>query len=366
MLQWNWVDHHRQLSDLCQAWQTLPWLAIDTEFSRERTFYAELGLLQVNDGQEITLLDTQAISDLAPFLDLLTASDGPEIILHSGREDLEILLQRTQLEAGRVFDTQVAAALCGIDPQAGYARLLEMLFVIPVDKGETRSNWLQRPLSDAQLHYAAVDVAHLPALYDYLKRRLDTLGRTNWLYQDCTRLFSRDALYPPLEDGYKRFGQEQRMSRAQLAVLRAVSVWREQQAMQKNRPRGHILPNEDVMRLAQKLPRDSATLLKQFRSPSVKRHANAILGCIDQALSLPEAEQPNIEQPLDEQESRRRLKSLRRAVREQADQLGLAAPLLANRHLLALCVRQQMLGEPVTLADDWRKPFLQAALQQAA
>ena len=337
-------------------------LALDTEFVRERTYHAELALIQINDGQAIYLIDTLKVDDLSPLLELIT-QPTPQLVVHSGREDMEILLNLCDGEAIDVFDTQIAAALCGIDSQAGYARLLNMLFQLDIDKGETRSNWLQRPLSERQLHYAAVDVAHLPALHDYLKRRLEVLGRLDWLSQECRSTFARSALFPDPSQGYKRFNQQQRMSQRQLAVLRALYIWREQLAMENNRPRGHIINNEDLMRLAQKMPADRQQLESLFTAPAVRKRSAGIVEAMAAAMDLPDSELPALEEPLEEGLSRNQSQKLRKAVKQQASQLGIAAPLLANRQTQNQLVRAHILGEPIKLAEDWRKPYLQSALK---
>ncbi|MEQ8492764.1 MAG: ribonuclease D, partial [Gammaproteobacteria bacterium] len=168
-------------------------LAIDTEFERQRTYFARLCLVQIACAERIALIDTLAVDDLTPLAGVL-AAPGRCKLLHAARQDLEVLYHAGLVLGPPLVDTQVAAALAGFDEQIGYAELVRELLGVTLDKSQTRTDWRQRPLSERQLHYAADDVRHLAALDAALGERLAALGREAWLEEEC-RTLADPALY---------------------------------------------------------------------------------------------------------------------------------------------------------------------------
>ena len=175
-----------QLHDAEKSWNGNKVLGIDTEFVRERTYRAELGLVQVSNGETAWLVDPVKLDSLEPLHRLLS---NPDIIkiLHSGSEDLEVLLSTVGALPSPLVDTQVACAMLGQPLQMGYHTTVQWLFEIEVDKEQTRSNWCRRPLTESQLHYAAMDVVLLPEMYETLRARLEEKGRWAWLEEETAR-----------------------------------------------------------------------------------------------------------------------------------------------------------------------------------
>ena len=183
------IDDNAELARWCQHWQSLPFVAVDTEFVRAETFYPIAGLIQVGDGEQAVLIDPLAITDWAPLVALLEAPSVVKV-LHACSEDLEVFSRLCGALPSPLFDTQLAAAFLGMDFSMGYSRLVSELLQIDLPKDETRSDWLQRPLSAAQVEYAARDAQHLAELYRIMAPRLEAAGLTDWLLADTAEQVS--------------------------------------------------------------------------------------------------------------------------------------------------------------------------------
>ncbi|MDX1390671.1 MAG: ribonuclease D, partial [Acidobacteriota bacterium] len=197
------MSRHRDFQDLCRRWRDAPFLCLDTEFVRTRTFFARLGLVQVNDDSETVLLDAVALTDRGPLRDLLAGYER-DVVLHSCGEDLGIFAHELGLVPKRVFDTQIVASLLGLGFSLSYQALVQKLLGEDVIKGETRSDWTARPLRQAQLRYAASDVEHLPAVYRRLSARLDETGRREWAREELAQLSDIDRYRIEPRDGWRR------------------------------------------------------------------------------------------------------------------------------------------------------------------
>ena len=226
------LETSTQLQEAEQSWDGNKVLGIDTEFVRERTYRAELGLVQVSDGATAWLVDPVKLDSLEPLQRLLS---NPEIIkiLHSGSEDLEVLLNTVGALPDPLVDTQVACAMLGQPLQMGYHTTVQWLFDIEVDKEQTRSNWCRRPLTERQLHYAAMDVVLLPEMYEILKARLEEKGRWTWLEEEAARAQQNAQRTIEPELAYLRVSGAQRLDEEDLRVLRSLAAWREDTAKEK-------------------------------------------------------------------------------------------------------------------------------------
>ena len=246
-------------------------LAVDTEFMRESTYRAQLCLVQIASDTDCYLVDPLAGLDLAPLFATLADRARPKI-LHAARQDLEVLLQTGGFVPAPVFDTQVAAALLGLPPQAGYAELVARQLGHSIDKGQTRTDWSRRPLSAAQLAYAADDVHHLLQLHTELAMALEARGRSAWHAEECAAL-ENPALYRTEPgDAWRRFKGLGRLRPPEQSVARALAAWREERAIASDKPRGWILTDEAVLALATLAPTTMAEL-EQVRAlpPGVVR-----------------------------------------------------------------------------------------------
>lgn len=337
-------------------------VGLDTEFIRERTYWPKLALVQVAlevDGAiRILLVDT-----LVPGMDRVLAQllRDPAVlkVMHSPSEDLVAFSHYCDTLPAPLFDTQAAAALAGMDAGMGYQRLVEQVTGVLLPKGETRSDWMRRPLSPAQLGYAADDVRHLFAIHDELEGRLHGLGRLDWLAADAARTVERagnaDAeRWPHLSLRAAQFLDPE----AQRRLLRLLR-WREARARETDRPRTWILDNELANALARQPPRDEAEL--QSRLDAHPKAPRKLAGLVWRVLNEPlpdEAALPDASRI--ERLDKQRMKALKAAVATRAAELGLPEGVLASRkHLEALLLEP---GHWPEALEGWRREQLEPVL----
>ncbi|QFT53736.1 ribonuclease D [Microbulbifer sp. THAF38] len=332
----RWVDSCEQLAALCAQWRQQRAVALDTEFMRSRTFYPQPALVQVGDGRHCYLIDNLAIEDLQPLRDLLLDTAVTKI-MHSCSEDLETLERLLGVIPEPIFDTQIAAAISGMGAGLGYAATVRELLNIELPKSETRSDWLQRPLSDAQKTYAALDVAWLPVLYGALLKRLQEQGRESWLVEDCATLVETARSPQSPELYYQKVKGAWRLRGKQLAVLQDLCTWRECEARARNMPRNHLLKENLCMTLAQQLPRHKGALSQVgLEGRALREHGDTLLQLIAQALERSDLP-TRLPQPLNRQQGEL-LKSLRKEVASIAECEKLPAEILIRKKELEALV----------------------------
>lgn len=291
----RFVDTQEQLADLCRELASCDVVAIDTEFLREKTYYAQLCLIQIATENIIACVDPLNIDDLSPFLDVLYEPQRTKV-LHSARQDLEIFFDWRGEVPKPIFDTQVAATLLGYGDQLGYAKLVKAMLGQSVDKEHTRTDWSQRPLDEAQVHYAMDDVRFLIPIYREQLRRLQQRGREGWLQEDFDKLTDNQLYLPHPEDLWRRIKGARTLKPRQLAVLQQLAIWREQQARALNRPRKWLVSDDVIVDIARRGP-VSPDALEKIRGCNsfVKKSAADILDTINAAKALPESQWPVLE-----------------------------------------------------------------------
>jgi ribonuclease D len=326
----QYITTAEALTPWLQRWATAPWLAVDTEFVRVDTYYPKLCLIQIGDGDNNVCIDAQAISDLSPLFALLARKDVLKIF-HSGSQDLEIFVQLTGACPAPFFDTQTAATLLGLGDQIGYAPLVEKLLGIVLDKSLTRTDWSRRPLSTAELDYAALDVKHLATIYVMLKQQLVTNGRLSWLEEECARAANPDNYLIRPEDAWRKLKGMVRLPVPAQGIAAALSEWRETTAQQRNRPRKWIIEDDAIYRMAERVPRDLAQLeaLNVLPPKTLARHNAALLDVIRQALTLPA--RPYATDETSAPEIKTRIKQLQEKLRSVAEAAKLPASFIAPR-----------------------------------
>lgn len=271
------------LADFCQQARLAPYLAIDTEFVRTRTFYAKLGLVQVRAAEQIALIDTVAMSgtDSQPLWDLLRDSHT-ELVIHAGGEDYEILSQHMGQVPTHVFDSQIAAAFAGNGEALGYAALVEQYIGMLVDKSQSRTDWLQRPLAKEQLDYAALDVDYLYEIYPKLLDQVRSKGVYELVLAETAEQIQKRAQSIPDHALYLFFGNAWQCTEEQLRILRELLVWRQQRARQSDIPLSFVAKDHSLLEMARK-PMSSVQALKSVTdlSPVTLRYnGDAILAAI--------------------------------------------------------------------------------------
>lgn len=346
-----WIDQPEQLADRLQQWETPPLLAMDTEFIRERTWYPQLALVQMTiPGQPVLLVDAAA-DGVAALLQPLLKDPSVIKLMHSASEDVQALLRGCNAPPVHLFDTQIAASLSGLGAGIGYQRLVETVLGVNLPKSETRSDWLRRPLSPAQLDYAADDVAYLHAVHDELAAKLQVLGRDAWLAEDCDRLVQQSSQDVPDPNPHLALRGAQYLDAPQQALLARLLRWREVEARAGDRPRGWILDNELAIALARKPPIDlrsfNALLDSQPKSP--RRLRNALWEQLTAPLIADERNIPLANHP--DTSQKKTLRALQDAVAQVAAELQLPDTVLASRKTL------ESLLDTGPDPDHWPRPL---------
>lgn len=342
------VTDSRTLDALVERLADARLIALDTEFVRERTYYPELCVLQLATDEIVAAIDCLAGLDLDRLLEAIT---GPRTtwLLHSARQDLEVLLNLGARRPRILIDTQIAAALVGMPLQIGLQGLLAEILSISIAKEHTRTDWSRRPLPAAALDYALDDVRYLLPLWQALETRLGTLGRIAWLEEDCARQLSLPIQPDPrtLLDRTKGSGSLRGEGRAAALALLA---WRESRAQARNRPRRWILPDDQLIAIAAALPRTPADLERVPGLPAklLARSGPALLEALRKAPELPET--PEAGAP-----DRQRVKRLQADVRSRARALGLQPELLATRRDIAQAAGGHA---PDAFVSGWRGSIL--------
>lgn len=350
------------LAEHVERWQQRPWLALDTEFLREDTYHPILCLVQVGDGRQEVCIDALALpgAGLKPLWDLLAQPSITKIV-HAASQDMEIFVRLGTGPVAPLFDTQVAAALLGHGDQLGYAGLIEKLRGIKLDKSLTRTNWSRRPLSAAELAYAAADVEHLADVHEELREALRAAGRLSWMEEDCARLADAERYSNPPADAWRRLKGLVRLAPDMQPVAVALAAWREQLAQERDRPRKWILDDEALYRIAERRPRTVGELqaLQVLPPKTLEKHGEALAELVRAAEGgpVPAAAQ---ELPLDEA-GKARMKRLQDALRVIAERLNLPASMLAPRADLEALVRYGAAAEAGVLSG-WRREVAGEAL----
>lgn len=248
-----YVNTAQQLSELCAHYATQKVLAIDTEFVRTQTLTPILGLIQVFDKDQVALIDPVAISDLSAFSAILTNTNIVKVA-HACSEDLEALWHHLQIIPAPIFDTQFAAGVLDLGISVGYANLVEKLFEITVDKGESRTDWIQRPLSPAQCAYASADVTHLMALYEHIFEETQKIQKTEWVIDEIHQLGVKKSIPVPAEIAYYFLKNNWKLRGKQLIALQALAKWRLEVARTENMSVNFVIKEIALFEIATKLP----------------------------------------------------------------------------------------------------------------
>jgi ribonuclease D len=326
------LESDEQLRNAMDEWLACESIGIDTEFVRERTWRAELGLIQVSDGRRVWLVDTVKCASIAAFARLLEDRNVVKI-LHAPSEDLDVLLYNTGAVPTPLFDTQTACAMLGESLQMAYHNTVEWLLGIAIDKGETRSDWIKRPLRPAQLHYAALDVCLLPMMFRTLTTRLTALERLDWLWEDCERMLQKALTPASTGDAWKRINGNGRLDGASLAILQALAKWRDEVAEKRNLARGFVIKDAALLTIARQQPDSVADLsdLNVWHPRAIQRHGERVIAVIHDVLEKGlTAAAPDTLLP----KHRPMLHDMRRLVISKATRLHVEPALLASKREL--------------------------------
>ena len=362
------IDTPAALETAVEALATAKVLAVDTEFVRETTYYPQLGLVQIASDTHCFCIDPLAL-DARDALRRLFLDTHILKVFHSCSQDLEVLHHHYGFVPAPLHDTQFASALLGEHDQTGYARLLLDELGIGLEKSETRTNWLKRPLSVKQIEYAGDDVRYLHPLYHHLIERLKQAGRLDWFLEDCQQRLPQTpeqarqlpaTLAIDMDSVWKRVKGAQRLNGQPLAVVQAIARWREQLAIETDNARRRILHDDRLIRLAMKPPASLGALRAQLRDNRFRLDGKALqqlFEAIEQARQLPPEAWPDNPPYQADAERKAALKALQQAVSRIASELGLAATTLCSRRQL------EKLLDGETRLEGWRKDVLKEIVE---
>ena len=353
----DWIDRTDKLLELIPHAPAI--FGVDTEFMRTNTYFPRLALIQADFGERTALIDPVAGVDLDPLGDLL-AHPERVCVMHSASEDLEALAKPLPRGIAQLFDTQIGAAFAGLGAGVGYQKLVRELLGIELPKGETRSDWLRRPLSPQQIEYAAQDVIHLPALHAELTQRLAQRGYAAWLAEDCARMLDRARQREPDPDPQVALRGAADWPRERQALLRRVLRWRDAAARRTDTPRPWILDDSSALDLSARPPANASELAERTKGLRGLRSAlrTELFEELQRPLAAEELEFAAIPRSPSARE-KPALAALKEAVAERARELDLPEGLLcARRNLESLLVTRQW---PAGL-EGWRREVLYDAL----
>ena len=353
---YHYVDTSDGLLKACEYLSTSTQVALDTEFMRVDTFYPQVGLVQLSDGERTYLIDPLTIDDWQPLQSLLI-SPQVDKVLHACSEDLELIRHWLGITPSPIIDTQIAAAYVGHGLSMGLQNMVKTLLGVELEKGETRSNWLQRPLTASQCHYAALDVSLLLQCYDKLKAALEEQGKWQWFATDMLALATpKQEIEPQL--AYQNVKYAWRLQGVELVRLQALAAWREEQARSLDKPRTFIVKDPSLVEIAQTNPTHTQALasVQDMRPSSLRRYGKGILQQLALANKTAQDEQvvipATLPTPLSKSEQKR-YKQLQQCANAIAEEHDLLPQLLVRKkELLALFERHRQ-TQAFMLPEAW-------------
>jgi ribonuclease D len=362
------ITDQTALNDLCARLAKQPYVAADTEFLRDRTYYPQLCLVQLSGPDiEPVAVDPLAGLDLQPLLDLMANPDVVKVF-HAARQDLEIFYNMTASVPAPIFDTQVAAMVCGFGDQVGYLTLVGDLCGERLDKGAQFTDWARRPLSDKQLSYALDDVRYLRIVYAKLKAKMEQTGRGDWGRSEMAILEAPETYRNPPDDAWERIKIKTDKPQV-LSVLKSIAAWRELEAQRRNIPRNRVLKDEVLADIAVHPPRTMDDL-KRIRNLgddiSKSRHAQVLLDAVQAGLAVPKGQGPaSIMRERFPQDLQPMLEMLKMLLRIISAEQGVAGRLIASSEELEALARGDKADIPVL--HGWKyEVFGKAALDMKA
>jgi len=351
------IETTAELKAACEIFAKSDFVTVDTEFLRESTFWPQLCLIQIASPDHEALVDPLAKGlDLKPFFDLMADASVVKVF-HAARQDLEIIHHLGGIIPHPLFDTQVAAMVCGFGDSVSYDQLVQKITGKQIDKSSRFTDWSHRPLSQKQLDYALADVTYLRDIYASLKAELEREGRAHWLEDEMAVLETPETYDLHPDDAWTRMKMRVRKP-SELAVLMKVSAWREREARNRDVPRGRILKDDAIYEIAQQQPRDAEALGKLRTVPRGWERSSsgaAIIAAVNEALAIPKEELPKIARPYQPNEgTQSAVELLKVLLKLTAEREGVAAKIIANTDDLEKIASEGEKAD-VPAMHGWRK-----------
>lgn len=361
----QFVDSVALLQELCQKIKQEPWIAIDTEFLREKTYYPRFCLLQIATLDWVVCVDPIALENQLDELFVIINNPTMIKVFHSCRQDIEIFYHLSGKLPTPIYDTQLAAPLLGFQENAGYAMLVSRFLNINLSKIHTRTDWSQRPLSTEQIQYAADDVIYLAKIYQIMQEKLQALGREDWLKEDFEQLINKDLYDIPPENAWLKISGRNKLSARQLTITQVLAQWREQVAKNNNKPKNWILRDDLILDIAKLQPTHLRALseIRTMNDHFIRRYGKQVCELITKAQNLPSLPL-SLKNKTDNKKTQKQqaiLDILTGLVKLRADENLLNPVILARRKDL-----EQLLlnDEKSSLLHGWRYSIVGQELQQ--
>lgn len=374
-MSYQYIDNQPALDALCEQLSKASVIAVDTEFVRTRTLYAKLGLLQVSDGQQLALIDPLAVDDLSGFWRLITDEKITKV-LHACSEDLEIFQMVGQCKPANLIDSQVMMSFLGHGLSMGYAAMVKHYCQVELDKSESRTDWMKRPLTDKQLSYASADVSYLISLYPKLLQDIKDAGYWDYVQQESNNLVEKKFTDIDEDSLYRHIKMSWRLNPKQLNSLKHLARWRYQQAKKRDLPIGFIAKDHTLMAVAQANPSSISAMLNLtgVELLDVRHKGKAMLAVLRQAEKDDISSYPKKIQRLDEHPGYKQIfKKLKAFMTAISEQSGIAVENLASKKQLNQFLTwhfnindAQASSLHVDLLSDWRYQLFGQSLQDFA
>lgn len=360
LIHYNWIATNEQLAEVCLAARKAKAVALDTEFIRTRTYYPKLGLIQLFDGEQVSLIDPTTISDFSPFVALL-ADQKIVKVLHACSEDLEVFEHQFNQLPEPMLDTQIMAGFAGVGISMGFAKLVAHYLGIELDKGASRTDWLARPLTEQQLQYAAADVWYLLPIYEKLTAAFENSSWKTAVEQECAALLAKRKIIEDKSKAYKNINNAWRLNNQELAVLQVLAKWRIEEAEKRNLALNFVIKEEHLFQIAKLQPKHTSQLLEFMHPNEVRIHGKKLLWLVEQGKAvLPENQPKLITRLVDEKGYKYSLQKMSQKLAE-IQPLDLAPELIASKRQLNQLFKWLIDGKPQEkmpeLLTGWRKPF---------
>jgi ribonuclease D len=331
-MQYPLITTREEAQEVADAARKVGRVGLDTEFLRERTYRPKLCLVQIAVGDDIYLIDPLGLDDLSALVGII---DDPEIevLVHAGRQDLELFYEQFDARPRAIFDVQMAAGFAGYGASLAYGRLVEAALGVSLTKGESYTDWCRRPLTEAQVTYAADDVRYLAGVADKISERLGEQGRLDWALEEMS-VFELPETYA-VEPGevWRKVGGRGALSPRQTAVLKELARWREETASQRDIPRGWVIKDPTLIELARRAPKSQGALkdIRGLNAREAEKSGGQILGAIEKGRTSPQVEKAA--GPSRAAQARARMLSglADAVVRSRCEAAGMATELVATR-----------------------------------
>ncbi|RQW63189.1 ribonuclease D [Vibrio viridaestus] len=363
-MKYNIIKEVSQLEDVCTAARQQEAVMLDTEFVRIRTFFPQLGLIQLYDGHQVSLIDPLALSDMTAFVQLLQDKSVMKV-LHACGEDLEVFQNSFGCLPEPFVDTQIMAAFLGYGLSTGFATLVQDIVDLELDKSESRADWLARPLSDKQLDYAAGDVYYLQPIYDHLKQQIVAQDWWQAVLDEAQLQADKRVAEYDIDNAYQDVKGAWQLNRKQLATLKPLASWRYSEARRRDLALNFVVKEQDLLTIA-KLGLVSPKRMEEVATDvrSIQRHGNTLSQIVANSYKIAESEYPELIVPIHDYRGYKHLfKRLKDEVKKVSHTTGLATEFLASKKQINQliswvwkCDRQT--GPLPELMQSWRKDML--------